>query len=234
MRSDPFSDLAGSYDSWFETPLGAFVDTQELTALRSVLEGLPCSSVLEVGAGTGHVSRALVSWGARVVALEPSGAMRSVGRERSRGLPIAWFAGLGESLPFADGSFDGVLLFATLEFVAEPARVLGEAFRVAVPGGWVAVGALGAASSWVARYRLEGDRGRQPWTVARFFAREELEALAGRPCDRVAEAVWLGPGAEPPFDEADRAGRRAGHPAGFLVALWRRGEENAPAGLERR
>lgn len=38
-------------------------------------------------------------------------------------------------LPFADGEFDHVVMLAVLEHLAEPERVLPEAYRVIAPGG---------------------------------------------------------------------------------------------------
>jgi SAM-dependent methyltransferase len=43
------------------------------------------------------------------------------------------------ALPVADASFDAVVCTEVLEHVAEPARVLGELFRVLAPGGRVLV-----------------------------------------------------------------------------------------------
>jgi SAM-dependent methyltransferase len=42
-------------------------------------------------------------------------------------------------LPFADASFDVVLLVALLEHVSRPERVMEEAWRVLKPGGEVAI-----------------------------------------------------------------------------------------------
>lgn len=43
----------------------------------------------------------------------------------------------GHDLPFADGSFDGVICQAVLEHVLEPQRVANEIWRVLAPGGLV-------------------------------------------------------------------------------------------------
>jgi SAM-dependent methyltransferase len=49
--------------------------------------------VLELGAGTGRVARAIAEKGIEVVAVEPVKAMRERGRENTRGLPVRWRAG---------------------------------------------------------------------------------------------------------------------------------------------
>ncbi|MCS7294942.1 MAG: class I SAM-dependent methyltransferase [Dehalococcoidia bacterium] len=220
---DPFAAVAGAYEAWYETPLGAHADAQELTLLRRLLAGEHRGTVVEIGAGTGHVSRALAGDVGRIVAVEPSPAMRAEGARRSAGYPIVWVAAAGERLPLRDGAFDGALMVAVLEFVDDPQQVMREAFRVVRAGGWVVVGWLDARASWTALYRAEGDRGVEPWASARFFTLERLSELAGRPPEAADYALWAGPFAEPPFEQAEAAGRRAGHPPAFGAARWRAG-----------
>lgn len=221
MRTDPFRAVAAGYESWYETPLGSHVDSVELSALRRVLTGQPMGFLLEIGAGTGHIARAMADSFSRLIAAEPSAAMRAEGLPRTVGLPIEWVAAVGEALPFRDGVFDGALIVAVLEFVRDPAKVLREAFRVVQPGGWVVVGWLEARSSWTALYRTQADLGVEPWSSARFFTLEQLVELVDAEPEGTESALWAGPLAQPPFDEAEAAGRRAGHPPAFAVARWR-------------
>lgn len=223
MRRDPFADVAPVYESWYETPLGRHVDGEELALLRRLVAGEQRRLVVEVGAGTGHVARAFAAEGSRILAVEPSPAMRREGAARSAGLPINWIAACGEALPLRSGAADGVLIVATLEFVADPRLVLAEACRVVREGGWLLVGWLEARSSWVAAYRLAADRGEAPWTAARFYTRDMLVDLLGREPDAYGEAVWAGPLATEPLEAAEEAGRRSGHPPAFAAARWRVG-----------
>ena len=52
------------------------------------------------------------------------------GRRQTDGLPIRWCGARAENLPFDAASFDGALLFTTLEFVHDPVRALQEAMQV--------------------------------------------------------------------------------------------------------
>lgn len=221
MADDAFAEIATEYDQWFETPLGAFIDAQEVGALRRLLEDEPRGSVVEIGAGTGHLVKPLVAEGFRVTAVEPSAAMCAIGERETASLPAEWLDARAEALPLGDGECDGAVFFATIEFVDDARQSLREAFRVVRDGGWVAVGYLHALSAWTALYRHEADRGTPPWPAARFFTRDELEALAGAGAEAAAGVVWLGPSAGPPFEEADAAGRRAGHAPAFEALLWR-------------
>ena len=77
-----------------------------------------------------------------------------------------------------------VALITTLEFVADPARVLVEAVRVARQG--VLLGVLNRWSLEAARYRLSG---KAMWRSARFFGPGELARLAREAAGRRTVAV---------------------------------------------
>jgi SAM-dependent methyltransferase len=88
----------------------------------------PAGSVLDLGAGTGKLTRSLLPRFARVVAVEPDAAMRAVLEDV---VPDAEaLAGSGDEIPLPDGELDAVFSgeafhwFATPESVAEIARVL--------------------------------------------------------------------------------------------------------------
>lgn len=217
---DAFNAVASTYEAWFASPLGTFVDQQELQALARVLGGRPPGTCIDIGAGTGHIASWLAGQGHRVTAVEPSPAMREEGRQHTAGLPIHWCEAYAERLPFADARFDRALLFTTLEFVRQPAQTLAEALRVVRPAGQVIVGFLPALSPWVALYRHKADRGAEPWRAATFFTGEELERWIGQPATQTEAAVYLAPQAIEPFEEADRAGRRAGNQPALELRQW--------------
>ncbi len=88
--------------------------------------------VVDLGAGTGKLTRDLLGRGLDVVAVEPSDGMRA---ELARVLPDArTVAGRGESLPLEDGSVDAVLAAQAWHWV-DPARAVPEVARVLRPGG---------------------------------------------------------------------------------------------------
>ncbi len=222
---NPFEleELAASYDRWYETPLGAFVEAEELAALQSVLQGVSAEKpIVEVGAGTGRVAAWLARSGYNVIAVEPSAAMRRYGEKRTAGMPVQWVAAHAYMLPFADSSQAAVLFFATLEFIPEPQRALREAVRTLQPGGVLIVGLLHAHSPWAALYCWLGRRGELPWSQARFYTPEDVEHLIGMPAEARAAALFCAPAAAEPFAEADAAGRRAGNAPAFVALRWRK------------
>ena len=88
--------------------------------------------VLDLGAGTGKLTRALRERGLGVVAVEPSAGMRE---ELARGLPeVTVLAGSAEQIPLDDGSVDAVLVAQAWHWV-DPARAVPEVARVLIPGG---------------------------------------------------------------------------------------------------
>jgi ubiquinone/menaquinone biosynthesis C-methylase UbiE len=62
------------------------------------------STIVDLGAGTGKLTRALLTTGARVIAVEPGDAMRA---ELERALPeVEALRGAAEQIPLQDGSVD--------------------------------------------------------------------------------------------------------------------------------
>lgn len=92
--------------------------------------------VVDVGAGTGKLTRALVATGAEVLAVEPVAAMRSV---LEREVPSARvLEGTAEALPLADASSDVIVAAAAFHWFDGP-RALAEFHRVLRPGGGLAL-----------------------------------------------------------------------------------------------
>lgn len=103
---------------------------------HELVEGIS-GRVLELGAGNGD---SFVHYPAAVrelVAIEPEPYLRklALAAAASVPIPISVQDGLGEHLPFADGSFDVVVVSLVLCSVADPARTLAELHRVTKPNG---------------------------------------------------------------------------------------------------
>jgi SAM-dependent methyltransferase len=92
----------------------------------------PGRTVVDVGAGTGKLTRLLVGSGARVVAVEPVAEMRALIGE------VEAVDGTAEELPFADGTVDVVTVAQAFHWF-DHARALPELHRVLRPGGWLAL-----------------------------------------------------------------------------------------------
>jgi SAM-dependent methyltransferase len=100
------------------------------------------SRVLEIGCGTGAISRAMARREeiAEVAGVDPSPHLIARAREIAGDAPGLSFAeGDGRELSLGDGEFDAVVLHTVLSHVPGPERVLAEARRVVRPGGRLAV-----------------------------------------------------------------------------------------------
>jgi SAM-dependent methyltransferase len=123
-------------------PLAAaqrFWASDEWQALRHVMPRPP-GTALDVGAGMGVASYALARDGWQTTALEPdpsrlvgAGAIRQLAADA--GLSITVVQEWGESLPFADASFDLVHARQVLHHARDLPRFCRELRRVLKPGG---------------------------------------------------------------------------------------------------
>jgi SAM-dependent methyltransferase len=96
----------------------------------------PGARVLDLAAGTGKLTRALVRAGADVVAVEPQQALRDV---LARVVPAATVLdGVAEKLPVADGSLDAVTIADAFHWFDQP-RALREIARALRPEGGLAL-----------------------------------------------------------------------------------------------
>jgi SAM-dependent methyltransferase len=112
-------------------------------ALTAELGLAPEARVLDLAAGTGKLTRALVAAGLDVVAVEPQGPLRaalagSVGEERV-------LDGLAERIPLPDDSLDAVTVADAIHWF-DHGPALAEIARVLRPGGGLAV--LVTAADW--------------------------------------------------------------------------------------
>jgi ubiquinone/menaquinone biosynthesis C-methylase UbiE len=161
-----FGDVAAGYErARPDYPL-AIVD--ELVARSGLGPGV---SVLDLAAGTGKLTRQLVTYGPDLVAVEPSAGMRRELVDAVPGVPA--LDGTAESIPVADGSMDIVTVAQAFHWF-ETRAALDEIARVLRPGGWLALlwnepppGGW-AAELWALRQRLThftGDYPGRGWAV---------------------------------------------------------------------
>jgi SAM-dependent methyltransferase len=109
----------------------------ELVAWLADRLGLrPGRTVVDLGAGTGKLTRQLLPTGARVIAVEPLAEMRAQLAEAAPGAEI--LAGTAEELPLPDRAADAVVAASAFHWF-DLDRALPELHRVLRPGGGLAI-----------------------------------------------------------------------------------------------
>jgi SAM-dependent methyltransferase len=92
--------------------------------------GLP--RVVDLGAGTGKLTRQIAARGLPVTAVDPSAGMLEQLAQAVPGVPA--LLGAAENIPLPDGSADAVLVAQAWHWV-DPARAAPEIARILSPGG---------------------------------------------------------------------------------------------------
>jgi len=178
-----FDLVAVTYDDWYNHPQGRQVFDAELKAVDMHIpkEGIG----LELGAGTGIFAEHLTRVRRTVVCLDPSGEMLKKATERG----MASVLGVGEALPLRVGVLDFTYMVTVLEFLEDPAAVLGEIWETAKGGAELTILFINAESAWGDLYRDIGSKGDPVFRHARLYTMAEVEALMTVSGYRVTERV---------------------------------------------
>ncbi|MGZ4576463.1 MAG: class I SAM-dependent methyltransferase [Mycobacterium sp.] len=122
-RAMSFGSIAEDYDGLRPQPPREAVDW--LVPPR-------CGVAVDLGAGTGLFTRALVGRAAEVIAVEPDARMRAVLEGRTPGVSVV--EGRGESIPLPDAAVDAVFVSSAWHWM-DHERAVPEIARVLRDGG---------------------------------------------------------------------------------------------------
>jgi ubiquinone/menaquinone biosynthesis C-methylase UbiE len=132
-------------------------------------------TVVDLAAGTGKLSQALVARAGRLIAVEPQAEMRRVLAERVPATEIV--DATAEDLPFAAGSVRAVFVASAFHWFDGPAA-LASIHRVLVPGG-------GLTLLW-----NDFDDEGQPWGEELGKRLDAVPAPDARPANRPYTGLW--------------------------------------------
>ncbi len=142
------ADYYGSPQAKFAGPLEAILRRMSARRARGLARLVGAAGprrALDIGCGRGLLLQALRDAGFQAIGTELSGFAFTAAPG------VALVHARAEALPFADASFDLVVLWHVLEHVPDPAMALGEVARVLRPGGVLAL-AVPNFGSWQARH----------------------------------------------------------------------------------
>lgn len=125
-KSQSFWDKnAGRYDRFMRKDAAAYERLYEL--LRPVVRH---RTVLELAAGTGLIAKNIVNSAAHIEATDASPEMIAEAKRDNRSAKLHFSVQDMFRLPYADGSFDVVIVANALHIVPEPEKALSEIRRV--------------------------------------------------------------------------------------------------------
>jgi ubiquinone/menaquinone biosynthesis C-methylase UbiE len=140
--TNPSNAYQGVASAWASGP-AVMYDTLASVAIASVAGELRGASVLDVGAGTGALCRALRGAGAVPFAVDTSVDMLGQVGDAA----VLAIAGDMHSLPFADCCFDAAVSGFAISHIDAPERALAEMRRVVRSGGRVIAAVFGEAEA---------------------------------------------------------------------------------------
>jgi len=144
---------------------------------RGVTPLLDLGDVLDVGCGDGMVAQMLSPRAKSYVGLDRSEKLLAAATKRLRGHKhVSFVSGDMHALPFADESFDEILLFHVLTYAERPTTLVNEAVRVLRANGRLALVTLASHphADTVERYG-HVNRGFDTKKVRRLLRRLEVE-----------------------------------------------------------
>ena len=155
----------------YERAATAWADGAELVygpladALLARAPDLAGQLVLDVGAGTGAVSRRLVAGGADAIAVDASWSM--VAHQASTRPPAV--VGDISRLPLADGAVDGAAAAFVLNHLADPVAALVDMRRVVRPGGFIVASVFSTADPPPAKGAIDGALATAGWDPPEWY-----------------------------------------------------------------
>jgi SAM-dependent methyltransferase len=181
--SQEFNEICRQLESWYDTPLGAYLYAQERQIVGELVQPLFGHRLLQLGTST------------RQPLLESAPQVQKIYAASTNATSVQLCTDL-DHLPFAAESIDILVLHHAVEFAANPHQLLREANRVLAHRGEIIVVGFNPWSLFGAVCGLQRLFGRQPWTCAQSLSKHRLRDwlhLLGMEVENIRHSVSAPP-----------------------------------------
>ncbi len=216
---------AKSYDEWYTTGIGSFIDLVETNAALTLFAPPAGSKILDAGCGTGNFSIKLSKLGCIVSGIDISPDMLNIARNKNKGeLSVDYLEMDFRKLDFPDASFDGVFSMAAFEFIEEAEKAYQELYRVLKPGGKLLIGTINKDGSWGKLYdKIAQEDENSVFSRAKFYNMDDLCQLNPEDLTASAGCLFIPPGQEVSNYSWDtEASLAESEIPGFIIAMWKK------------
>jgi ubiquinone/menaquinone biosynthesis C-methylase UbiE len=138
MQTETPISFSGSIPKYYDSFLGPMYFEPYANDLAARIKKLQPKNLLELAAGTGRLTKLLPGVAAKdasITATDINPSMVSFGEQQAHDGHIKWQVADAVSLPFADNTFDCVVVQFGVMFYSDRAKAFREAWRVLKTGG---------------------------------------------------------------------------------------------------
>jgi|GEM_PF-597054 len=171
-------EVSGKDKEWYEqvySERSEAIHTYKLKMLEFAVSQIDSGLILDIGCGTGQMSRLLTEQtSAKVIGVD----LAYSGLQKAREIVDVAQVDLSHSLPFPSNTFDAVWFTEVIEHVVSPADVLQEINRILRPGGFLFLTTPNSAFHFFRYFSLLGkvvSELQHPGHL-QFFSKKSLEA----------------------------------------------------------
>jgi ubiquinone/menaquinone biosynthesis C-methylase UbiE len=218
-----FDKIANSYDSWYDTKMGRFVDRVETELAFGMFKIYPGMTILDVGCGTGNFSIKLANQGCKVIGIDISDEMLDIARNKVKemNLDIEFYNMDVYKLKFENEIFDAAFSMAAFEFIDRPQNALNEMMRVVRKGGQIFIGTISGDSKWGELYSSEPVKSNSVFKYACFKTLEELRRLNPEKLVKSGQCLFIPPDIEENNISMEMENELSQtEKGGYVCALW--------------
>lgn len=221
-----FDEAAKKYDSWYQTPMGRYVDEVETRLAFDLFIPEKGMTILDCGCGTGNFSIKLAEKGAQVTGVDLSTEMMAVAREkaRRRELDINFVEADICNLTFPDNYFDAVFTMAVFEAIPDSKKAFQKMMRVLKPGKFLLIGTIRKDAAWGRSYEKRVQENPDSiWRFSTFKSMEEFKDLDRQNLVKFGECLFVPPNAsEDQYSLEEEKRLSQTEPGGFMVGVWQK------------